>query len=327
MRVTAYRGKWVAVYRADGERRRQSLGNLDATPENRAAAERRARDLEAGLARPTGGTCADVWAAYIADSRAVDKARLVDAWKALSPHFGHLRPDQVTRQRCRDYCAARAGQGRQVGTIRKELTVLRAAVNWSAKDHGAVFELPSPPAPKCRWLTRDEFTRLLDAAETPHLRLFLHLAIGTAARKEAILQLRWSRTVGGAGWVDLDAGTVCLGWKENGKKRATVPLTRSLRAALLEARQVARTEHVIEFDDAPVASIKRSFATACRRAGLTDVTPHTLRHTAAVWMAAANVDMARIAQYLGHTDSRITERVYARFAPGHLADAAAALEL
>jgi len=37
--------------------------------------------------------------------------------------------------------------------------------------------------------------------------------------------------------------------------------------------------------------------------------------------------MDRIAQYLGHSDSRITERVYARFAPDHLRDEADILDL
>jgi integrase len=50
-----------------------------------------------------------------------------------------------------------------------------------------------------------------------------------------------------------------------------------------------------------------------------------MRHTAAVWMAEAGVPMPVIAQYLGHTDSRITERVYARFSPDYLRGAADAL--
>jgi integrase len=51
-----------------------------------------------------------------------------------------------------------------------------------------------------------------------------------------------------------------------------------------------------------------------------------LRHSAAVWMAEQAVPMTQIAQFLGHTDSRITERVYARFAPQFLSTAADALE-
>jgi integrase len=36
--------------------------------------------------------------------------------------------------------------------------------------------------------------------------------------------------------------------------------------------------------------------------------------------------MTQIAQFLGHANSRVTERVYARFSPAYLAGAAAALE-
>ena len=37
------------------------------------------------------------------------------------------------------------------------------------------------------------------------------------------------------------------------------------------------------------------------------------------------IPMAEVAQYLGHTDSRVTERVYARFGPDYLRRAALAL--
>lgn len=56
------------------------------------------------------------------------------------------------------------------------------------------------------------------------------------------------------------------------------------------------------------------------------MSPQFLRHTAAVWMAEAKPPMAEIAQYLGHEDDRITQRVYARYSPDYLRQAAAALE-
>jgi integrase len=43
-------------------------------------------------------------------------------------------------------------------------------------------------------------------------------------------------------------------------------------------------------------------------------------------MAEQGIPMDEIAQYLGHTDPRITYRVYARFSPEHLKKAANALE-
>lgn len=64
-----------------------------------------------------------------------------------------------------------------------------------------------------------------------------------------------------------------------------------------------------------------------KRAGLEDVTPHVLRHTAAVWMAENRVPMSEISQYLGHKSTLITERVYARYSPEYLRNAAQSLEI
>lgn len=47
----------------------------------------------------------------------------------------------------------------------------------------------------------------------------------------------------------------------------------------------------------------------------------------AVWMAESGRPMSEIAQYLGHSDSQITETVYARYSPHYLRRAAAALEM
>ena len=44
-------------------------------------------------------------------------------------------------------------------------------------------------------------------------------------------------------------------------------------------------------------------------------------------MAEGGIPMAGIAQFLGHKDSRVTERVYARFSPNYLRGAASMLEL
>lgn len=56
------------------------------------------------------------------------------------------------------------------------------------------------------------------------------------------------------------------------------------------------TDHVIEWAGEPVASIKTGFAAAVRAAKLTGVSPHVLRHTAAVHMAEAGLSMAEIGQ-------------------------------
>ena len=64
-------------------------------------------------------------------------------------------------------------------------------------------------------------------------------------------------------------------------------------------------------------SVKKGLAHAAKSAGLI-VTPHVLRHSAAVHMAEAGVPMDEIAQFLGHSDPSITRAVYARFSPDYL---------
>jgi integrase len=135
----------------------------------------------------------------------------------------------------------------------------------------------------------------------------------------AILDLTWDR-------VDFERGIIRLGTGEKRRKgRATVPMTERSRAELLEAAKARTCDHVIEFAGSKVARIAKAFRRNAGAAGLQWCTPHVLRHTAAVWMAEAGVPMSQIAQVLGHTDSRSTERVYARYSPDYLRVAVSAL--
>ena len=86
------------------------------------------------------------------------------------------------------------------------------------------------------------------------------------------------------------------------------------------------TDYVIEWAGEPVKRLRTGFNKAVKDAGLKGVSPHVLRHTAAVHLAAAGVPMARISQYLGHSSIAVTERVYARFAPDHLREEAEILD-
>lgn len=83
---------------------------------------------------------------------------------------------------------------------------------------------------------------------------------------------------------------------------------------------------MVEWAGGPVQSVKKGFRAATVAAGLEGVSPHVLRHTAAVHMAEAGISMDEIAQYLGHSDTRITASTYARYSPEHLRKAAKALE-
>ncbi len=311
MRLKLYRGWWYAVWRNGGKTCRRALRTQD-----RDAAARALADYQKAIAAPTD-TVAAIYAAYLKE-KGTDRATW--AWGRLKPAFGHLRPDQVTAALCREYADARRTAKAGDGTIHTELTFLRAALRWHDRATPAVVKLPSKPPPKEHHLTRDQYAALADAATTPHINLFITLALGTAGRMAAILELTWDR-------VDFERGIIRLGTGEQRKKgRASVPMTDRARAALLEAAKRRTTEYVVEYGGSRVLKVRKAFAAAAVAAGVPWCTPHVLRHTAAVWMAEAGVPMPEIAQYLGHTDDRITQRVYARFSPQHLRKAAGALD-
>jgi len=88
------------------------------------------------------------------------------------------------------------------------------------------------------------------------------------------------------------------------------------------------SDYVIEWQGQRVHRIGSTLKRYGKIAGLKKpISPHVFRHTAAVWMAEAGVSMSEISQYLGHSNTAITERVYARYSPDYLRNAASALEI
>ncbi len=323
-RLTRLRGEWAAAVWSGGKRlHRITLGTSD-----RKAAEVAFARFVAEYTRPKNLTVAYLWQTY-RDENAQKRiaANMEYSGKSVLPFFGHFRPDEITLARCRAYIALRRKAGRKPGTAWTELNHLQTVINWAAKrhiiPHTVAIEKPQKPAPRDRRLTWAEGKRLLEAARSPHITLAIALMLGTAARIGAILELTWDR-------VDLERGMVAYTNPEatgRRKGRATVPMPPDLKERLREARRGAVTEFVVEWAGRNIASIKRGFARAVKDAGLVDVTPHVLRHTAASWMAERGIPMPQIAAVLGHSDSRLTERIYAKFSPEYLRAAVAALDM
>jgi integrase len=66
---------------------------------------------------------------------------------------------------------------------------------------------------------------------------------------------------------------------------------------------------VVEWNGQAVKRVKKSFATACSLAGLDNVTPHTLRHTATTRLLQRDVPKEQVAGFVGMTRDML-ERVY-----------------
>lgn len=299
-------GFWYAVAEAGENFSAISLRTKDRDEALRAFADQKRK--------PKGDTVAEIMEIYLADKAdkpSIEKMR--DAWKALKPHFGHLRPDQITRPVSRMYWQMR--QGRSNGTIIKELGTLRAALRWHDKNTPAIIVTPNTPPPRDRFITKSEYRRMYCMARAWHMKAFLALAWYTAARKEAILSLTWDR-------VNLETRRLNLGPDVGKKGRAQiVPISKALWSILSIYKRAATSNYVIEYGGEQVGDIKKGFAAAAVRAGLVNVTPHDMRRSAARHMIERGIPMSVVSQLLGHKNEEVTARVYARFSPDYLQSA------
>jgi integrase len=244
------------------------------------------------------------------------------AWKQLQPYFGYRLGCHVTKEECREYFGLRRAAGMALSTVRTELEYLRAWLNLRYGKANHQVWVPPASRPRDDYLTQEQAQKLLASVTTPHVRLFIILALTTGARMSAVLELSWDR-------VDLAHRVIDFNVPEqeqSNKRRAVVPINDTLLRALMQAKEAALSSYVIEWDGKPVKSIKKAIRLAATRSGV-KCSPHMFRHTAGVWMAQSDVPMQKISQYLGHTSTRVTERVYARYSPSYMSDAGAALEL
>ena len=317
--IGIHRGKYVVRWhRADGKPpARISTGTND-----KGLAETRAGQIWNAHHKPLSGRLADLWPMYVA-SRTIEISypeNLKYLWIALEPHFAHRLGKAITRDDCREYYAARKALGRADSTIRTELQILSACLNFHFKGDAPALWFPPTSKPRNHWLKKDEVTRILETTETPHIRLFIILAVTTAARMSAILDLTWDR-------VDFENRTIDYlppGRHKTNKGRTIIPINDRAFDALVESYNGRQTDSVIEYAGKPVMHVKKGLKNAGVRAGV-HCSPHVFRHTAGVWMAQAGVPMEKISQYMAHSTVLVTERHYARFSPLYMRDASQAL--
>ena len=141
-----------------------------------------------------------------------------------------------------------------------------------------------------------------------------------------ILNLKWDN-------IDLAHGFITLTETKNGERRE-IPINDTLRETINKL-----SRHIVEKDGQklvpylfhdpntlkPYASVKRSFGTALKQAGISDFHFHDLRHTFASQLVMKGVDLTTVKELLGHKDIKMTLR-YAHLAPAHKRNAVNVLD-
>jgi integrase len=280
--------------------------------------------LRAYFAEHVGARLPDEPHAPLADDRKrrkgpVDAERLLYAVKNLLPVFGDTALDDLDERDFEDYAEKRAdGEvGRPAGdaTVRREISLFRAAVNWQiakrrlTSDKAPIFWLPDDTPVRCdKWLPRESIDFLAMMA-SERVSRFIMLAYFTAGRPRAVRHLEWDR-------VDFDKATIDLHppeWRKTRKRNARVPIPTELMPALSEWRATSENRFVL----GSKGSVRTAFSNAVDRAGLSDVTPHWLRHSRATHLLQSGASLWETAGILGDTVETI-ERTYGHHCPHHL---------
>jgi integrase len=151
------------------------------------------------------------------------------------------------------------------------------------------------------------------------------LALNTGCRAGELLGLEWRR-------VDLKAGRFYLeGEHTKAGKRRSIPLNRQAREAMINrlkfrAQLCPGSRWVFCTDKGDqIKSVRRSFATACKRANIEDFHIHDMRHTCAAWLVSLGVSLPEVRELLRHSTVKMTER-YAHLAPEKVRAAVARLD-
>ncbi len=230
-------------------------------------------------------------------------------------------------------------------TAQRIFSVLRLVMDGAVRDGHvrrnpvAVIKAPSAPSREARFLSPDEVVRLLEAARGSRYLPVLTLIAATGVRKGEALALTWAdvdldrRLMRIRGTLSRVSGELVVTSPKTSHSRRVLPLTSGMIALLTAHRAAQDLERVNAHNlwrergfvfatetGAPLdpRNVLRALTTAARKAGLADVTVHTLRHSAATAMLESGVHPKAVSELLGHSDIRITADVY-----GHVSTAIA----
>lgn len=231
--------------------------------------------------------------------------------------------DAFTLEALRTWLADALTAGRSRATLARRTAAARAFSTWAYRqgyiDHDAAARLKAPKVNRAlpNVVRGERATELVeadtadDAHPAEHLRdrAMLELLYATGMRVGELTGLNLSD-------IDLARGLARVTGK--GNKQRVVPFGREATLALNEWLEFGRSElaNGKAGDAVFVGSrggridqrqVRRVVERAGQRAGVSDISPHTLRHTAATHMLEGGADLRVVQEMLGHSSLQTTQ--------------------
>lgn len=341
------RGSFYILWTERGRSRERSTGTANSAEAQIKLAQFLQRYTQKlGSREPAEILVTDVLTNYLErlEASGKDSARTAYAAIPLSEYFSGKSLAEASA-----FCEGlRIWRKASPSTVRRDLGILQSAIKCALDaqiiTRTVVIARPPESPSRERWLTRQEAAMLLAGAlgfspilfnistRQPlhwkrttrpqyHLALFILIGLYIGRRKEAILSLRWPK-------VDLTRRKIDFrreGLAETKKKRGQCAIPSRLLLHLRRARKLEfDIGHVICWGGKPVAEIKTAFNNAADRVYLKNVSPHTLKHTAATWLMQSGKDPFKISDFLATSVPTLLKH-YGHHNPDHQFEIAEAI--
>lgn len=261
------------------------------------------------------------WHARLAMSAPRSRAPVATSKKSLART---ARGERLPAQQFRafdpdDAPAAR----RRKNTANRILTVFRALLNHAWRNGAVASDLAwrrvkpfrNVDDARVRFLSQDEARRLLEASPAEFARL-VRAGLLTGCRYGELTELQ-------VGDFHRQAGTIHVRDSKSGRPRH-VPLTDEGARFFAEliGDRAAHETLFLRADRAPWGKNHqvRAMTAACAAAKIDPpVSFHVLRHTYGSWLAMQGTPLQVIAEAMGHSDTRITQKHYGHLLPSYVA--------
>jgi len=303
---------WIEWY-LNGRRKRERIGP------NRGAAEQRLREVlklraeeryihKDPAARLTLGEISK-WYLNLPEVKAKDSYRrdiqfishllrlLGETTKVKDITAGKMESYQ--RIRLSEPSPRHIGENTRPATVNKEVTCLKTIFNRAVRhvklQHNPIERVKglAENNVRMRVLNQEEFDLLLSQSAN-HIRTILAMGYYMGLREAEITYLTWPE-------VDLKKDFIRLSAERTKTEiQRNIPIHPAVKAMLEGLPRGLHTDRVFLMDGKPFNEFRRSFKTACHRAGLKDFTFHDLRHCALNNLRKEGNDFFQIMALSGH---------------------------
>lgn len=223
--------------------------------------------------------------------------------RVILPELGNLPATRIDHTRLDQYVAMRAATVKNT-TIHRELSDIRAVLNWSARrglisaNPMAGFEMPKRDDAIILPLSHGEIEAII-AHSPEHLKRAMLLSFFCGMRPGAVelLSIRYNQ-------VNWSEGTIMIiSAQKGGVDRREVHIHNNLPLRQwFELDGADPEQYIITWQGKPVSSLKRSWATAKKAAGVggRKIPPYSLRKSFVTTLLHLGVDPKTIADIAGH---------------------------